>query len=86
MTAKPPRPPPIQLRLRSLFILTAAVAGLFGLLRWLGVPPEASLIVLAVLTVGLVAAVGLVVVLAGSLGGEAESEDAEKRKGADDGP
>lgn len=60
------RPRPIQIGLSTLMLLTAAVAILFGTLRSLGVPPRAGAIVLAVLVVGLLAAVGLVIVIAQS--------------------
>lgn len=58
------RPPPIQIGLSTLLAFTAAVAILFGTLRWLEVPPRASAIVLLVLVVGLLAAIGLVVAIA----------------------
>lgn len=57
---------PLQFRLRSLLGITVAVALLFGLLRWLGVPPQTSALVLVLLTVSLAAAVGLVAVIARS--------------------
>jgi len=62
-------PAPLQFRLRSLMAITAAIGLLFAMLRWLGVPPQASLIVLVVLTVSVVAAVGLVTVIAHSVSG-----------------
>ena len=61
---------PLQFRLRTLFGLTAAMALLFGLLDWLGVPSEVSCVVLVVLIVSVLAALGLVVVIATSDTGE----------------
>ena len=69
-----PRKPPLQFTLPALFGVTAALAVLFGVLSWLGVPPLASFIVLVVLTVSVLAALGLVVVIAYSVTGE-EDED-----------
>lgn len=60
-----PRQPPLQFGLRTLLGLTAGTALLFGVLRWLDVPPRASLIVLLVAVAGAVAALGLVAVIAG---------------------
>jgi hypothetical protein len=60
-----PRPPPLQFRLRTVFAITLALGVLFGTLRWLGVPELASFIVLVVLAVSVLAAVALVVVIAG---------------------
>ncbi len=54
---------PLQIRLLSLFGITAAVALLFGVLRWLKVSPDAALFVLVVLSAAAVAAVGFVVVM-----------------------
>lgn len=73
-----PRTPAIQIRLSTLLAITAAVAVLFGTLRWLGVPPRASLLVLVVLMAGAMAAVGLVVILARFLAAEA-TDDEEQR-------
>ncbi len=50
---------PLQFRISALLVLTAVVAALFGLLRWVGVPPEAAAVVLVVLVAGAIAAVGL---------------------------
>jgi Flp pilus assembly protein TadB len=55
-----PPDPPLQFRLRALLALMVAVSLLFGLLRWLNVPPLAATIVLVILVVSVVAAVGLV--------------------------
>ncbi len=74
---KPARPPAIQLRLQTLFWITAAVAVLFGTLRWLGVSPRASAIVLVILSVSVAAAVGLLVVIAASAGNSPGNEDGE---------
>ena len=60
----PPRRPPLQLSLRGLLLLTAAVALLFGTLRWLGVPPEASAMILVLLIIAGTAVVGLIVAVA----------------------
>jgi len=57
---------PLQFDLRTMFVVTAALAAVFGALRWLGVPPQASLLVLGVLAASVIAALGLVVVIAGS--------------------
>ena len=59
----PPRRPSLQFSLRGLFILTAAIALLFGMLRWAGVPPEASLLILFSLIFAGAAAVGLLVAI-----------------------
>jgi hypothetical protein len=58
-----PRRPPLQFSLRGLLILTAAVALLFGTLRWLNVPPEASVMILVSLIIAAVAAIGLMVAI-----------------------
>lgn len=55
---------PLQFRLAAAFGIMAAVSVLFGTLRWLGVPPEASMIVLVVLVASVLGAVALVVVIA----------------------
>jgi len=68
------RAPPLQFGLRTMFVVTAACCVLFGTLKWLGVPPVASLLVLVVLAVSVLAAIGLVVVIAGSVTGEEEDE------------
>jgi hypothetical protein len=57
---------PLQFGLRSLLVVTAAVAVLFGTLRWLGVTPFASAIVLVIIVVSVAAALGLVVAIASS--------------------
>ena len=69
-----PRPPPLQFRLRTMFVVTAAFGLLFATLKWLGVPPVASFLVLVVLAVSVLAAFGLVVVIAGSVTGEEDEE------------
>lgn len=66
MTAEQHRPPPLQFRLRSLLAAAVAIGLLFGTLRWLEVPPRASLIVLVVLVVSSAAAVALLAAIAGS--------------------
>lgn len=67
------RAPPLQFGLRTMFAVTAACCVLFGTLNWLGVPPVASLIVLVVLVVSVLAAIGLVVAIAGCVTGEEET-------------
>lgn len=64
--------PPLQFRLRAVLWITAATAILFAVLRWLGVPPQASLIVLVVLAVSVAAALALVAVIAASVGDRRE--------------
>ena len=66
---------PLQFRLRTLFGLTAAMAALFGVLDWLGVPAEVSWLVLVVLIVSVLAALGLVVVIATSVTGEHDGDE-----------
>jgi uncharacterized membrane protein AbrB (regulator of aidB expression) len=58
------RPPPLQFRLRSLLGIAVGVCLLFGTLRWLNVPPRASLIVLVILGVSVAAAVALIAAIA----------------------
>jgi hypothetical protein len=58
--------PPLQYSLRTLLTLPVVVGLLFGTLRWLGVSPLASGIVLAILVVSAVAAIGLLATLAGA--------------------
>ena len=57
------RPAPLQFGLRTLLGATTGTAVLFGVLRWLDVPPRASLMVLVVGGAGAAAALGLVVVI-----------------------
>ena len=59
-------PRPLQFGLKSLFAITAAAAGLFGTLRWFGVPPRTIGLILVIVLVSVAAAVGLVVAIAGS--------------------
>ena len=66
---------PLQFRLRTLFGLTAAMAMLFGVLDWLGVPSEVSGVVLVVLIVSVLAALGLVVVIASSVTGKHDPDE-----------
>ena len=61
-----PRPPPLQFSLRTVFAVTVAFGLLFGTLKWLGVPQLASLLVLVVLAASALAALGLVVAIAGA--------------------
>jgi len=60
-------PRPLQFGLASLLGITAAVAALFGTLRWFGVPARTSGLVLVILVVSVAAAVGLVVAIAAAL-------------------
>lgn len=60
---EPPDGPPLQYSLRGLLLLTAATALLFGTLRWLGVPPEVSVLILIVLLIAGVAAIGLMIAI-----------------------
>ena len=64
----PPRV--LQFGLRSLFGLAIAVAVIFGTLKWMGVGPRESLLVMLILIVGGLAAVGLVAAIVGSLRGD----------------
>jgi hypothetical protein len=66
---QPPRP--LQFTIRGLLGATAAVALVFGVLRWLSVPPRASAIILAILALGVIAAIGLVAAI-GSGGDDAD--------------
>ncbi|HET6883152.1 MAG TPA: hypothetical protein VFI31_23485 [Pirellulales bacterium] len=59
MAARSPR----QFGLRALLGLTAVCAFVFGLCRWLALPPRTTLFVVAVLAVALVAALSLVVAI-----------------------
>ena len=63
--ARSQRRPPPQFGLKAIFGITVAVALLLSTLRWLGVPPFASAVVLVVLVVSAAAALGLVIALAG---------------------
>jgi high-affinity Fe2+/Pb2+ permease len=85
-----PRPPAIQIGLGTLLGITAAVAILFGVLRWLEVPAQASLLVLVMLTAGAIAAVGLVVAIARWLAAEAQRAGQQPTPGSprdgDEGP
>jgi hypothetical protein len=65
-----PRQRPLQFGLRTLLGATAATALLFGVLRWLDVPPRANWIVLLVALAGALAALALVAVIAGCGPGE----------------
>jgi hypothetical protein len=49
-----------------MLMVTTALALVFGTLKWLGVPPGELWLVLAVLAVGVPAAIGLLVAIAGS--------------------
>ena len=60
-----PRPRPLQFSLRSILGVMVAVSLLFGTMRWLGVSPQASGIVLVILIVGSLAAVALLAAIAG---------------------
>jgi hypothetical protein len=60
---KPPRPP-LQFSVRAMFVITVVVGLLFGLLRWLEVPPLASTVVLVILMASVGLAFGLVLAIA----------------------
>jgi len=75
--ANRPRPP--QFHLSTLMGATAAVAAVFGGLRWLGVPQEAACLVLGLLVVCGLAAGGLVLSLRRSLMAAAEPESDRNR-------
>ncbi len=62
-TGAEPRRPPLQYTIRGLLLLTVATAVLFGALRWLEVPPAASVLVLVILIIAGAAAVGLLVAI-----------------------
>lgn len=62
-----PGPRPLQFGLAALFGITAAVAALFGTLRWFGVPPRTSGLVLVILVLSVAAAVGLVLAIAAAM-------------------
>jgi Na+(H+)/acetate symporter ActP len=53
------------------------VSMLFGLMRWLNVSALAAAIVLAILVVSVVAAVGLVLAISASLGGDVDDHEME---------
>jgi hypothetical protein len=61
-----PSQPPLQFRLRSLIWITVVCALIFGVMRWLGVSSQAATLVLVILIVDVLAAVGLVMVIASS--------------------
>jgi len=60
-------PRPLQFGLAALFGITAAVAALFGTLRWFGVPAPTSGLVLVILVVSVAAALGLVLAIAAAM-------------------
>jgi len=64
----PPRV--LQFGLRSLFGLAIAVAVIFGTLKWVGVGPRESLLIMLILIVGGLAAVGLIAAIVSSLRGD----------------
>jgi hypothetical protein len=59
------RKPPLQFSLKALLTLPIVVGLVFGTLRWLGVPPLAIGVVIAILAVSAIAAVGLLIAVAG---------------------
>ncbi len=67
------RPRPLQFGLGSLLGVTAAVALLFGVLRWFDVSPRTSGLVLLIAVVSVAAALGLVVAIAA--GGDGDGHD-----------
>ena len=58
--------PPLQFSIKALLGVTAALAVILGTMKWLGVSPQTSTIVLVVLAVAAVAAIGLIIAIAGS--------------------
>jgi hypothetical protein len=64
------KPAPLQFGIRAVLVMAVAMAALFGLLRWLEVPPQASYIVLAILVASVIAAVALLLAIAGSVTGD----------------
>ena len=66
--AMPPRA--LQFGIRGLLGLAVAVAVIFGTLKWMGVGPRESLIVMLILIVGGLAALGLIAAIAASLRGD----------------
>lgn len=69
----PPRPAPFQFSLRAMFGIVTAMAVLMSLLQWVRVPWQVSVLVLAILALGSVAAVGLLLVIAKAAEKESES-------------
>ena len=66
--------PPLQFSLKALLTLPVVVGLVFGTLRWLGVSPLASAIVLAILAVSAAAALGLLAAVAGADDDEGSSQ------------
>ena len=60
------RRPPLQFGLRAVLMIMVAVSLLFGTLRWLDVPAQASAVVLVILIFSVAAALALVVAIAGA--------------------
>lgn len=65
---------PLQFGIGAVLVATVAVASLFAALRWLKVSPQAQYIVLAVLAVSVIAALGLLVAIAGSVTGHRDDD------------
>jgi hypothetical protein len=74
-----PRQPPLQFDLRTMLAVTAACGLVFSVLRWIGAPQQVSLLVVVLLVASVMAAIGLVVVIAGSV-----SQSREERPGPED--
>ncbi len=65
------KPPPLQFGIKTLLGLMLAVGLIFGTLRWIGASEQTSYIVMGILTVSLLAAVGLIVAIS-KIGGDDE--------------
>jgi magnesium-transporting ATPase (P-type) len=65
------KPPPLQFGIKTLLGLMVAVGLIFGTLRWIGASEQTSYIVMGILTVSLLAAVGLIVAIS-KIGGDDE--------------
>jgi magnesium-transporting ATPase (P-type) len=66
---KPEKPPPLQFGIKTLLGMMVAVGLIFGTLRWIGASEQTSYIVMGILTVSLLAAVGLIVAIS-RIGGD----------------
>ena len=66
---KPTNPPPLQFGIKTLLGMMVAVGLIFGTLRWIGASEQASYIVMGILTVSLLAAVGLIIAIS-KIGGD----------------
>ena len=66
---QPEKPPPLQFGIKTLLGMMVAVGVIFGTLRWIGASEQTSYIVMGILTVSLLAAVGLIVAIS-KIGGD----------------